>query len=467
MKGWESSEKVLESGGFESRQRVLVPEPVVEASEAGARTLGVTYWQAVDRFTRGGVRASWSGGGGKLKLLGGATLLTFGPPELVFEAGGVSCRHEIRGGLLALRAGGSVTLAQRPEEEQLELSVTVEEYLPRLGGTGRCPGLDGSALHEGSEPVPRRGQPPLFRPARPESALVKVTVFGATGVVGRALLPLLAEHDVTAVSRSPRDESGARWIVADAATGEGVAEALEGAEVVYYLVHSLGSRDFEEQDRAAAESVAREAAAVGVEQIVYLGGLGADNPDASSHLRSRRETGERLASAGVPVTTLRAAMIVGKGSAAFETILGLVKRLPVMITPSWVSTPTQPLALDDVARYLAGVCGNERTYGEGYDAGGPRGDDLPADDRADRAPARPRAPDCRGAGADAVPLRPLAQPDHARQRVGRAATRGRAAQSDDRARGADPRADPARAHAVRRGRSAGAALSRPGTCAAR
>ena len=200
---------------------------------------------------------------------------------------------------------------------------------------------------------------------------MKVTVFGSTGVVGRALLPLLDEHDVTAVSRSQRDEPGARWIVADAATGEGITEALEGAEVVYYLVHSLGSRDFEEQDRAAAENVAREAAAAGVEQIVYLGGLGADNPDASSHLHSRRETGERLASAGVPVTTLRAAMIVGKGSAAFETILGLVKRLPVMITPSWVSTPTQPLALDDVARYLAGVCGNERTYGEGYDAGGP------------------------------------------------------------------------------------------------
>ena len=200
---------------------------------------------------------------------------------------------------------------------------------------------------------------------------MKVTVFGATGVVGRALLPLLAEHEVTAVSRSPREDAGARWVVADAATGEGVAEALEGADVAYYLVHSLGSRDFEEQDRAAAESVAREAAAAGVEQIVYLGGLGADDPDASSPLRSRRQTGERLATAGVPVTTLRAAMIVGKGSAAFETILGLVKRLPVMITPSWVSTPTQPLALDDVARYLAGVCGDERTYGEGYDTGGP------------------------------------------------------------------------------------------------
>ena len=108
-----------------------------------------------------------------------------------------------------------------------------------------------------------------------------------------------------------------------------------------------------------------------MQQIVYLGGLGGDDPEASPHLRSRRETGERLAATGVPVTTLRAAMIVGEGSAAFETILGLVQRLPVMITPSWVSTPTQPIALEDVARYLAGVCGNEAAIGEGYDVGGP------------------------------------------------------------------------------------------------
>ena len=152
MKGWESSEKVLESGGFESRQRVLVPEPAVEASEAGARTLGVTYWQAVDRFTRGGVRASWSGGGGKLKLLGGATLLTFGPPELSFDAGVVSCKHEIRGGLLALRAGGAVTLAQRPEDDQQELSVTVEEYLPRLAARAGGPEWTGLLYMKGQSP---------------------------------------------------------------------------------------------------------------------------------------------------------------------------------------------------------------------------------------------------------------------------------------------------------------------------
>ena len=152
MTGWETSERVFESGGFESRQRVLVAEPAVEASEAGARTLGVTYWQAVDRWTRGGVRASWTGGGGKLKLLGGATLLTFGPPELSFDGGLVSCRHAIQGGLLALRAGGSVTLAQRPEGDQQELSVTVEGYLPRLAARAGAPQWTGMLYAKGQSP---------------------------------------------------------------------------------------------------------------------------------------------------------------------------------------------------------------------------------------------------------------------------------------------------------------------------
>jgi uncharacterized protein YbjT (DUF2867 family) len=117
------------------------------------------------------------------------------------------------------------------------------------------------------------------------------------------------------LAQRARDEPGVRYVVADAASGDGVAAALEGAEVVYYLVHSLGARDFEEQDRAAAEMVAHKAANAGVRQIVYLGGLGADAPDASPHLRSRRETGERLASTRVPVTTLRAAMDRRQGGA--------------------------------------------------------------------------------------------------------------------------------------------------------
>jgi uncharacterized protein YbjT (DUF2867 family) len=202
---------------------------------------------------------------------------------------------------------------------------------------------------------------------------MKVVVFGATGTVGRPLVERLAqEHQVTAVSRREHtDEPGVDWSQADATDAESVARVLEGAEVAYYLVHSLGATDFEERDLRAAETTARAAEQAGVKQLVYLGGLGDDSPDLSAHLRSRRETGRRLASTSVPVTTLRAAIVVGRDSAAFETIVSLVDRLPAMITPRWVSTRTQPIALDDVVAYLAGVCGLEPAFGEQLDVGGP------------------------------------------------------------------------------------------------
>lgn len=200
---------------------------------------------------------------------------------------------------------------------------------------------------------------------------MNVTVFGATGVVGRALLPLLAEHDVTAVSRTARDEPGLRFVVADAASGDGVAAALEGADVVYYLVHSLGARDFEDQDRAAAETVAREAANAGVRQIVYLGGLGAEGAELSKHLRSRREVEGLLGAGGVPVTVLRAGIVVGKGGISWELTRQLVKNLPAMVVPKWVSTRTQPIAVDDVIRYLVGVADEPRAFGKVFEIGGP------------------------------------------------------------------------------------------------
>ncbi|MDQ2984461.1 MAG: NAD(P)H-binding protein [Actinomycetota bacterium] len=203
---------------------------------------------------------------------------------------------------------------------------------------------------------------------------MKVAVFGASGTIGRALLPRLAsDHDVVAISRQERsdDQTGVSWAVADAAHPDSVRRALEGVEVAYYLVHSLGSSDFEDQDIRAAETVAREAARAGLKQLIYLGGLGDDEDELSPHLRSRIETGRRLAAGSVPVTTLRAAMVVGRDSAAFETIVALVDRLPAMLCPSWVSTPTQPIALDDVVRYLAGVCGLNEAIGESFDAGGP------------------------------------------------------------------------------------------------
>ena len=203
---------------------------------------------------------------------------------------------------------------------------------------------------------------------------MRAVVFGATGTIGSALLPALArDFDVVAVSRAARagGETGVRWVVADALDGSAVRRAVDGADVVYYLVHSLGTDDFERRDRVAAQTIAAAAADVGVGRLVYLGGLGDDAPGLSPHLRSRLETGRELAAGAVPVTTLRAGMVIGAGSAAFETILALVDRLPLMVAPSWLSTPTQPIALDDVVRYLVGVATLPAAVGESFDIGGP------------------------------------------------------------------------------------------------
>ena len=153
LHSWDASERLLSSGGFESSQRVLASEPVVECSESGARWLGIAYWHAVDRFTRGSVRARWADDGGRLTLLGGASLLSFSPPELAFSDDVVSCRYAIQGGLLALRAGGSVTLAQRLARDQVELSVIVEEYLPRLAARIGAPRWTGALYAKGQSPL--------------------------------------------------------------------------------------------------------------------------------------------------------------------------------------------------------------------------------------------------------------------------------------------------------------------------
>jgi uncharacterized protein YbjT (DUF2867 family) len=203
---------------------------------------------------------------------------------------------------------------------------------------------------------------------------VSVTVLGATGVIGRTLVPLLArDGEVVAVSRHPDKPShrAVRTVAADVTDAAQVRQALEGSDVVYYLVHSLGSPEFAERDLAAASAVAREAERAGVAQIVYLGGLGDDGDELSPHLRSRMATARALESGSVPVTTLRAAVVVGPGSAGFETIVALVDRLPAMIAPRWVSTPTQPVALDDVVRFLAGVARHPDAIADSFDVGGP------------------------------------------------------------------------------------------------
>ena len=204
---------------------------------------------------------------------------------------------------------------------------------------------------------------------------MKAAVLGATGFVGRALVLALAARgdNVAAVSRSARtpEEGRVRAVSADVTDADAVRGALEGVDVVYYLVHSLGSANYAEVDRRAATIVAEEAGRAGVSQIVFLGGLGDEQSNLSTHLRSRAETAAALSSGSVPVTTLRAAVVVGRGSAGFETIVALVDRLPLMIAPRWISVPTQPIALVDVVGYLVGVGGKQEALGESFDLGGP------------------------------------------------------------------------------------------------
>ena len=201
-----------------------------------------------------------------------------------------------------------------------------------------------------------------------------VLVTGATGFVGRRLVPaLLADgHEVRALTRRPEKYDGdGQPVAGDVFDPDSLTEPLAGVDVAYYLVHSLDDPDFERKDAEAARTFGRAAAEAGVRQIVYLGGLGDDDGELSPHLRSRRQVEGLLAEAGVPVTVLRAAIVVGAGGISWELTRQLVKNLPAMIVPRWVSTPTQPIALDDVVRYLVGVAGHDEAKGRVFEIGGP------------------------------------------------------------------------------------------------
>ena len=188
----------------------------------------------------------------------------------------------------------------------------------------------------------------------------RILLTGATGYVGGRLLPLLAGDGwrVRCLTRQPerlasRVPAGVEVVAGDVLDAASLAPAMQGVEAAFYLVHSMGATgDFEAQDRLAADQFAAAASAAGVRRIIYLGGLGEDDPELSAHLRSRHEVGERLRAHGVPVIELRASIIIGSGSLSFEMIRALVERLPVMVMPRWVQVTAQPIAIRDVLDYL-------------------------------------------------------------------------------------------------------------------
>ena len=225
---------------------------------------------------------------------------------------------------------------------------------------------------------PGTTEPGTTEPDQRARPLVLVT--GATGYIGGRLVPqlLAAGFRVRVVTRRPRNLADREWhdqvelVQGDAADVVSLTQALAGVDVAYYLIHSLGTGShFQSLDRSHAQNFSAAARACNVSRIVYLGGLYPEAEELSPHLKSRKEVGQILLASGVPTTVLRAAVIIGSGSASFEMLRYLTERLPVMITPRWVDTRIQPIAVKDVLRYLVGSAAMPPDVNRGFDIGGP------------------------------------------------------------------------------------------------
>jgi uncharacterized protein YbjT (DUF2867 family) len=208
---------------------------------------------------------------------------------------------------------------------------------------------------------------------------MRCVVFGATGYLGARLVPALlaAGHDVRVMARTPAKLDDVPWrqhvevVDGDVSDGEPVRRALDGQEVLYYLVHSLLRSDFVDFDARAASIVADAAGQAGLSRIVYVGGIIPDRQQLSDHLASRAEVGRLLQRSGVPTVELRAAAIIGAGSASFEMLRYLTERLPLMITPRWLRTQVQPIAVRDVLYYLTNAAELPAEVNRAFDIGGP------------------------------------------------------------------------------------------------
>jgi uncharacterized protein YbjT (DUF2867 family) len=203
--------------------------------------------------------------------------------------------------------------------------------------------------------------PPPESKRREVSNAPVVLLTGASGYVGGRLLPLLERRPVTlrCLARNPDKlralvKETTQIVRGDVLDPTSLNEALQGVHSAYYLVHLMsGSKDFEQEDRQAATNFAHAAKGAGVRRIIYLGGLGDDaDPKLSKHLRSRHEVGRILRSTGVETIEFRASLVIGTGSLSFDLVKSLTDRLPVMLCPRWLTTPTQPIAVDDVLAYL-------------------------------------------------------------------------------------------------------------------
>jgi len=205
---------------------------------------------------------------------------------------------------------------------------------------------------------------------------MRVLVVGATGFVGGRLVESLrsAGHEVVAFSRSAsrsRFPDGVEIFEGDLADPASLDGLCEGVDAAYYLIHSLTAENFAELDRAYARRFRGLASAAGVDRVVYLSGISGDERNLSPHLASRREVESVLEAGSFDLTVLRAAIIIGAGSASFRIVDDLTDRLPVMTVPKWVSTPCQPISIDDAVAYLIGVLDVEETRGGIYDIGAP------------------------------------------------------------------------------------------------
>ncbi len=209
---------------------------------------------------------------------------------------------------------------------------------------------------------------------------MRILLTGATGYIGGRLAPQLLEqgHELRCLTRDAGRLRDVPWrsrvdvAEGDVLDGAAVLRSLDGVDVAYYLVHALTTgRDFEERDRLAARTFATAARQAGVRRIVYLGGLAPAHQRLSPHLRSRTEVGDVLLASGVPTVVLRAAVIIGSGSASFEMLRYLTERLPVMVTPRWVRNRIQPIAIRDVVRYLTAAATLPGDVNRGFDIGGP------------------------------------------------------------------------------------------------